>query len=200
LVNNIQGKVEMENGIFDKIIAKKLRRNVNKTKIKLCINNNAELYNHFTISNKENKNIVSNINGKINNEIIDYLIIEAENIPPKNSLIIAMETFEKTNETIEFIEKLIKENFKEKLYAINKRIRKINRNSLILILIGMILIGITQIFQIMERRYSLNEFVIVMSWVFMWKAVELIFFERTKLIKEKAILLKVFYSEIIIEK
>ncbi|AEF85768.1 hypothetical protein TREPR_3686 [Treponema primitia ZAS-2] len=189
----------MENGIFEELMTKKLRHNVNKTKIKLCINNDMELYNHFTISINEDKSISNNGNGKINNEIIDYLIIETGNVPLKNSLIIAMETFKKINETIEFIEKLIKENIKEKLYIINKRIRNINRNSFILILIGMVLIGITQIFQIMERRYSLNEFVIVMSWVFMWKAVELIFFERVKLMKEKAILLKIFYSEIIID-
>jgi hypothetical protein len=189
----------MENGIFEKLLTKKLRHNLNKTKIKLCINNDTELYNHFTISSKENKHIVNNSSGKINDEIIDYLIIETENIPPKNSLIITIEKYEKTNETIEFIEKLIKENINRKLYNINKRIRKINRNSFILILIGMILISITQIFQILERRYSLHEFVIVMSWVFMWKAVELIFFERVKLIKEKAILLKIFYSEITIE-
>jgi hypothetical protein len=31
----------------------------------------------------------------------------------------------------------------------------------------------------------------------MWKAVEIVFFERAKLIKEKAILLKIYYSEII---
>jgi hypothetical protein len=62
--------------------------------------------------------------------------------------------------------------------------------------VGMALIGSTQIFTIASRRYSLNEFIIVMSWVFMWKAVELIFFERGKLIKEKAVLLKIFFAEI----
>jgi hypothetical protein len=190
----------MKNDVFEKLLAKKFRHNVNKTKIKLCLNNNTELYNHFTISIKENQNFENNLSGKINNNIIDYLIIETENISTNNSLIIAIEKFEKINETIEFIEKLIKENIKGKLYNIDKRIRKISRNSFILILIGMFLIGITQIFKIIERRYSFNEFVIVMSWVFMWKAVELIFFERIKLIKEKAILLKIFYSEVTIEK
>jgi len=80
----------------------------------------------------------------------------------------------------------------------NNKIKGINIKSFILIWIGMILISITQIFQFVERRYSLNELIIVMSWVFMWKAIDLIFFEKRELLKEKRNLLKIYFSEFLL--
>jgi hypothetical protein len=192
----LQEKINMENGFFEELAIKKLKNNQNKTKITLCINNFLDLYNRFSITN--NGNIIDA--GKISTEIMDYIKMETENIPKENSLIISIKTNENGNGKVKLIDNLIKRNIKEKIGKVNENIRRTNRNSFILAFIGMILIGITQIFQIFERRYSVNEFIIVMSWVFMWKAVETFFFERVKLIKEKAILLKIYFSEIIIEK
>ena len=184
----------MENGFIKKLVINRSKNNQHKTKIILCINNFMELYNHFSITG--NGNTIET--GKINNEIIDYLKIETKNIPKGNGLIISIKTGE--NEKIKLIENLIKKNIKEQINRINEKIKKAHRNSFILAIIGIILIGTTQIFQIFEKRYSLNEFIMVMSWVFMWKAVEIFFFERVKLVKELRVLFKIYLSEIIIEK
>jgi hypothetical protein len=191
----LQEKINMKNGFFEKLAIKRLKNNQNKTKITLCINSFLDLYNRFSITN--NGNIIDA--GKINIEVMDYIIMETENIPRENNLIISIKTNENGNEKVTVIDNLIKRNIKEKIGKVNEKVRRTNRNAFILAFIGMILIGSTQIFQIFERRYSVNEFIIVMSWVFMWKAVEILFFERVKLIKEKAILLRIYFSEIIIE-
>jgi hypothetical protein len=184
-------------GVFEKIAIKRIKSNPRKTLIDLCINNENELYNHFS---KLNNVIISKSNTiKISNEIIEYLMAETEKIDQKDSLKIRIKVLEKQNIDIELIEKLIKENIKEKLSNLNKKIKRTNRISFILIFIGMILVGITQMFQFFEKRYSFNEFIVVMGWVFMWKAIELLFFERFKLIKEKRILMKIYFSEIIME-
>jgi hypothetical protein len=184
-------------GFLENIVIKKLKNDLNRNIIELCINNGNELYNHFSRLN--NQNIQKNNNSKINNEIIDYLIKETEKFNQGNGIKIILRILEKQNIDINFVEKIIKENIDDKLTILNKKIKRTNKISLILIIIGMILIGITQVFQFFEKRYSFNELIIVMSWVFMWKAIELIFFERFKLMKEKRILIKIYYSEIIME-
>jgi hypothetical protein len=186
--------VKMKNGFFERMTIKKLKSIQNKTKVELCINDIIEIYSPFSIVNDGDH--IENNNAKINKEIIEYIKTGAENIPGKNGLIICIKISEKTNGKIETIEKLIKEHIQKKLLEINEKIRRTNRNAFIFAIIGIFLIAITQFYQIIERRYALNEFIIVMSWVFMWKAVEIIFFERIKLIKEKVILLKICYSEI----
>jgi hypothetical protein len=178
----------MKNNIFNKLVVKKLESDENRTEIKLCINNDTELYNSF--SN------IKNGYGKINDDVIDYLKNETEDIPKRHGVIITLELCEKTSEKMEIIEKLIKTKIEEKIRKVNEKVKKINRNSCILALLGMILIGATQVFQTLEKRYAFNELIIVMSWVFMWKAVELFFFERVSLIKEKAILMKIYYSKV----
>jgi hypothetical protein len=190
----------MEKSFFEKLVIKMPKYRGSKAKIKLYINDDKEIYNKFSILTDGNRNILENDNGKVNNNnIIDYLKRETENIPGRNNLSIIIEMAEKVETKIEFVEKLIKETVKEEILINSKKIKRMNRNSFILTIIGMILIGITQILPIMEKRYSINEFIIVMSWVFMWKAVELIFFERIKLIAEIKILVKILYSEIKME-
>ena len=110
---------------------------------------------------------------------------------------INIKVLDKKKDTINIFEKLLKKNMNEKIIKINNQIKKINRNAWILLFIGLFLISITQIFDISGKRYSVNEFIIVMSWVFMWKAVEIFFFERMKVVREKRKLLKIYYSEII---
>ena len=188
----------METGIIEKIFVKKMKQGKNRTIVELYLNNEMDLFAKFSYVNDANyfnKNSV-----KINNEIINYIITETENIPLRNNLAISIKYLYQVNYEVKFIEKIIKENINEKLSTINKEIKKLNLKSFVLAWIGMMLIGITQIFQIFERRYSINEFIIVMSWVFMWKAVDLIFFERVKLMKEKGTLLKIYCSEIFMER
>lgn len=192
----------MAKDIFEKLLIRRIKNNEDKTEVELCINTETELYNCFSIMNA--KNVLGNTRGntraKINEDIIDYLMDEIKNIPKNSSLIIAVKVFEEITLKIDFIEKMIKENINEKLLGINRRIKKTNRRALVLTIIGMVLIGITHIFRFFEDMYSLNEFVIVMSWVFMWKATELFFFDRAKKTREKIELLKIYHSEMVLEK
>ena len=182
----------MKPSFFGKIIVKKIK--LNKSSVDLYINKEADFFNNFsTFGNNINNN------AKINNEIINYIEAETRKINIRNALIISVKIVDEIKHDIKFIEKLIKEYAEGKIIILNKKIHKININAFVLALIGMMLIGITHIFQIFEKRYSLNEFIIVMSWVFMWKAVDLMFFEKAELMKEKGILLKIYYSDVILD-
>ena len=181
----------MKINIFEKRFAKRLKDNKNRSVIELCIKNEIDFYNDYSyLNNSINKNI------KINNNIIHYLINETENIPLKNSLLICIRTLNTISQNSGFFEKLVKKNIHKKISTINKRIKKINIHSIVLALIGMLLIGMTQISNFVSKQFSLNEFIIVMSWVFMWKAVDLMFFEKTRILKKKRTLMKIYFSQI----
>ena len=162
--------------------------------IELCINDEKDLYNKFTILGKDKPDAS---NAKINNDIIDYLMAETEKAPVHSSLVIAIKLQKEIVVGIDNIEKLIKESVIERISLINKTLRRFRIFAIISALIGMFLIGTTQFTHIIERRYSLNEFVIVMSWVFMWKAVELMFFDKMKYGRDKGLLLKIYISKIV---
>ena len=181
----------MKTNIFENSFIKKLKNYKDKYIIELCIENEKDLYNNFSyLNNKYSDNV------KINSDIIEYLIDEAENMPLKHSLMVSIKTTNAITQNVDFIEKIIKENIRCKLLIINKRIRRSNIHSLILALIGMFLIGITHIFGFITKQYSINEFIIVMSWVFMWKAVDLIFFEKAGMLKNRIVLAKIYFSEL----
>ena len=184
----------MKTNIFEDKFLKRLKNYKDKYIVELCIESEKDFYNNFSyLSNRYNNNV------KINSDIIEYLINETENMPLKHSLMISIKTSNLIIQNIDFIIKMIKENIYYKLSIINSRIKRLNVHSVILALIGMLLIGMTHIFGFITKQYSINEFIIVISWVFMWKAVDLIFFEKAGMLKKRKILAKIYFSEITIE-
>ena len=191
-------KDAMEPVLFEKIIVKKLMNNPNKSTILLCIDDESELYSRFSVLN--GGNYPPNSTARINEEIVEYLISEVKKIPHKNSAKIRINVTSKVESNIEHIEKLIQDNIREKMATANETIKRTNRNAFALAGTGMLLIALTQLSHFLISKYSLNEFIIVMSWVFMWKAVELFSFKRVEILRAKTNLAKIFYSEISMEK
>ena len=177
-----------------KLLKKNLKRSKNRSVIELCVNDETELYNRFSMPKDDFNN-----NAKISNDIMNYIETEANNIDLKNALVISIKLANGIRCDLNHMEKLIREYIDKKFLMLGRKIKKLNLHSFLLALTGMMLIGVTQIFRILENRFSLQEFIIVMSWVFMWKAVDLMFFERAELMKEKGILLKIYFSEINLE-
>ena len=185
----------MKLSFFEKLIVKKIKSSKNKSFVELCINKEADLFNCFSMFGNSFTN-----NTKINDKIMDYIEAETRSIDIRDALIISVKIVDEIKYDLNFIEKLIKEYAERKILMLNKKIHKLNIHSFILAFIGMMLIGITHILRILEKRYSINEFIIVMSWVFMWKAVDLMVFDKTGILKEKGVLMKIYYSEIFIDK
>jgi hypothetical protein len=51
----------------------------------------------------------------------------------------------------------------KELLKVNERIRRTNRNAFIFTIIGVFLIAITQFYNIIEKGYAFNEFIIVIE-------------------------------------
>ena len=170
---------------------KHIQSNKSKSIIELCINSNDDFYNHFSTIN--NGNILNDPNLKISDEVVNYLIEEVKSIPKKNSIIINFKLTNKVNCEIEVIKNILKNNISCRILSTNNLIKKINISSIFMIFIGILLIGITQF---IHKTHSFNELIVVMSWVFMWKAIDFMFFEKSKLRRELFILKKIYFSSI----
>jgi hypothetical protein len=168
--------------------------------INLCINNETQIFNKFTRFDKEIAEINWNTITKIDNELIEYIKNEVVNVPIKNNIKIDIYVKQNMVNKVSDIENLIKENIQLRINQLDAKIKKVLRQSFIFLSIGLILIGITEYSKIIVNTVLHKELVIVMSWVFIWKAIELIYFIRRELKKEKVKLLKMCYCEYKIKK
>ena len=182
---------KMKREILEKFLRK--RQKDQKT-IEVFINSEKDLYDHFSYMKSSRRDDKA----KISEGLIKYLSAEAGKIQLKNPLKIIIRVPENLVSKTNPVRKLINASINEKLHKINKKVKRTNIFTFILALLGLLFIGSTQIIHLLERFYSLQEFVIVMSWVFMWKAVELFFFERIKIMRKKKILMQIYFAQIAI--
>jgi hypothetical protein len=186
----------LNNKIFEKFLKNKTKNNPKNVKIiTLCINKETQIFNRFTMFDEEIAEINALNITRIDNDLIEYLMNEVENIPLRDNIRINIRVKKDMVNKVTAIEKLIKDDVKLKIDLLNKDIKKLQRNSFILALFGMVSIASTQFSQLFENTFAFRELVIVMGWVFMWNAIELFFLDRVKKNRNKIKLVKMYYSE-----
>ena len=152
--------------------------------ISLCINNEKDLYNRFTFFSDEN--IEANASHmQISDEVINFLERQMDHVPPFIPVTIELRLKERNEEKLKRIEESIKAELTKKTFEIDIAIAKMRRNGVLLVIAGVIPLTFRQIFSALTSRYALTELFLVMAWVFMWKAVEILFFNRPELAKRK---------------
>ena len=162
--------------------------------ITLCINNEKELYNKFSFLSVDTDDTdISEL--EINDEVINYLEKQLYHVPPFFPVKVELRIKQTSEENFFNIEKLIKHAIQDILFDIEINLAKMRRNSVLLIIAGIIPLSFRQIFSTLTTRYALSELFLVMAWVFMWKAVEILFFSRPDLTKRKSRLRRLLKAE-----
>ncbi|ULQ61088.1 hypothetical protein K7I13_07500 [Brucepastera parasyntrophica] len=87
---------------------------------------------------------------------------------------------EKTGK-IEIIKELINKNIKREIDNTLKENRRNKRAAGILTLLGMAVFSVSNIFPYFKDNRALNELFVIVTWVLVWRAVELFFFNRNSL-------------------
>jgi hypothetical protein len=67
------------------------------------------------------------------------------------------------------------------------------RNSFILALVGIGILGLIDRIPYLINRYAFNELFVVISWVFIWRFVDMFFFERKKIRQRMMRMVKIFF-------
>jgi hypothetical protein len=155
-----------------------------ETIIRLFINDERDLYEKFSFYS-EGSNIISAGTAKINDEVIGFLAKETESTPLHSEFIVQVRMREKTETGQRAAEDSIKNAVFNELKKTETSLKKIMKKSVILVFAGIFPLALQQILSVTAPRFVLKEFLLVMAWVFMWKAIELLFFERPQYIKRK---------------
>ncbi|QQO10028.1 hypothetical protein [Breznakiella homolactica] len=146
--------------------------------IKLNLADETQIFDPFSISPKGFLSIsgtAADENLRINNEIIEYLKREIEYIPIINNLSIEIEM---PPQKTEILKQLINKKLRREIDNLLKENKRKKRTAGILTFFGLAVFSIYTIVPYFRDRAALNELFVIMSWVLIWRAVELFFFER----------------------
>ena len=180
------GKREIDS--FDRI--KKEMMPFQKKTVRLFINDERDLYGKFS-AGLNSGNAAAAPDGEINAEIIEYLQREVIDLPAFCSVNFEIRVKGKSGEELAGIKELIHTELNRKIFRAGLNLVKMKHQSILLALGAVLPLTAQQIFAQFITRYALKEFFLVMAWVFMWKAVELFFFERNKISREKKTLKRI---------
>ena len=164
----------------------------NKT-VKLYIKDEADLYNKFTYTGNEEGTVPEG--AEINPQIIEYLLNETRDLPRFIGINVDFRVNGKNVNELKEVEELIRTEINKRIIKTNITLFKMKHQSIVLLLGAIVPLTIQQVFSQFVARYALRELFLVMAWVFIWKAVELIFFERKGITKEKNALKRILKTE-----
>jgi uncharacterized membrane protein YpjA len=131
----------------------------------------------------------------INTDIIDYLLKETENIPVFNKIIIHVAFPSLTMDKLNVLKALINEHIGMEISYIKSRKKRRVIFALIIAMIGSFFLSTKIIFPDFFTKNSLNDISVIAGWVFLWRAIELLFFFHPDNHIRKLKLLHLFSAE-----
>lgn len=180
-------------------INEKLRSLQTRT-VKLYINDDSDLFSRYSLNTERDPDskidLAAASPSDINRELIEYLEKEAAVLPRIIGMNIDLCAKGRTQEELALIADLIKTELKRKYFRLHVTSIKTRWHSVILVLGSIIPLMVQHFFSTMVSHFAISEFLLVVAWVFMWKAVELFFFEHSEIMKEKKSLKKILRAEI----
>jgi len=164
--------------------------------VRLHINNESDLYNKFSLGICDDEGEGS-VNPEINPELIDYLQKKAFDMPRIYGIKIELRVKGKSSQELAEIRELIKTEIRKKIFRTNVALFRMRRQSVILVLGAFVPLTVQHFFSQFIQRYALTEFFLVVAWVFMWKAVELFFFDHKDTAKERTALRRILKADFV---
>jgi hypothetical protein len=161
--------------------------------INLCISSLEELYEPYS-GLFDKTNVSGNNMGQINSNLIDYLIKQITGRPKKEGCKITIKTSNPLIKELDVIND-IKNTIDYRIISLDKKIRNSILGTIVLIPLGVLFCFGSHIFPEMISKYSLQELLVITSWVFICRAVELFFFDSLKYSFEKIKYKKLYIAE-----
>jgi DNA repair exonuclease SbcCD nuclease subunit len=118
---------------------------------------------------------------KIKTEILQYIEDQARYVPLYNPLVIRIERHENTPQTASNIEEAIKENLKNRVIEKQIEMTMKKREFAVFMVLGVAVFVVKALLGNIISNASINEILVIIAWVFIWRSVETLYFERRKL-------------------
>lgn len=130
-------------------------------------------------------------------KLIELLEERTIYLPLRRGIIIKIKSPDNNSEHItKEIRDLIREHLIPIIHYIDLDQRRLIRVSALLMIFGVLAMGTASLLsQLAFNAYSLHEILVITSWVFIWAAVEMFFFDRRKLKNRKHRLQRIYFAE-----
>lgn len=121
----------------------------------------------------------------LDSEFEEFLNAKADAIPLTQEIALHFHVKGATEEKCEEIDKAIKDNYKRKLKAINRKLRRNAMFSLYMLLLAVIAFAVYIPLAMFEVHFAIVEVFDIVAWVFVWEAVDNHFLSRRNLQQER---------------
>ena len=151
---------------------------------------------NIKVENKEQ--IISNYsydeNDKLNPDLSDYIISKTKNIHLSQDLILNFYTNEQVYK--KEIQSTITNHFEEENYNVKKELKKSNITVVVLLLLGVVTLAMLVGFYNWFSNFYLEMVLEIAAWVFIWEAIDIFAFKRSKLRVKKMQMQKILSAEV----
>ena len=168
---------------------KRVLKNI-KTGITLRLIKSDEIYEKY--SNHRDK--------QISHEILEYIEDQVKYIPVYSQLTITIESDENNVVKIEDVENAVKNHLRVGIIEKQIEMAQNLKEFIALLVLGVASFGVKAIINKYISNASINEILLIVAWVFIWRAVETFYFERKKIRKDKLKLIQLYmarYNQIV---
>lgn len=131
----------------------------------------------------------------VRQELLEYIEKEARAIPLSTRIRIEFELGEDVSSSVESIAELVGKDLRERIQGLRETMRRLMRRSLVLMVVGILIFAVETIMPQWSESGAIHEMLIIMCWVFIWKAVESFFFERRSAMLERMRLVHLYMAE-----
>ena len=136
----------------------------------------------------------------ISSEVSEFLEHSVKNVSPKSSLHLHIKSNEiDETEQVKY-RTAIKNYYFTKLIDIKRQLRKLTLISIVFMLASLVIFACSAFIPFLSSTPVINEFVIVIGWVFAWEAVDLFCIQRNQINIEKMRYTNLMYAKITYEK
>lgn len=135
-----------------------------------------EMYSRFSFASRK----------RINREIMDYIEDQARNIPLYQPLkIVVKYVGGKAEGNLNILEQMYQRYVMHKMTDLEHDLQRNLRLIIIMLVFGLVSLAVLYVMKNMIDLFPVTELLIIVSWVFIWKAAEGYFFDRKILLDRK---------------
>ena len=121
----------------------------------------------------------------LDSEFEEFLGAKADAIPLKQEIALHFHVKDATEEKCEEIDRVLKDNYKRKLKAINRKLHRNTMFTIYMLVLAAIAFAIYIPLAIFEVHFAVVELFDIVAWVFVWEAVDNHFLSRRNLQQER---------------
>jgi hypothetical protein len=156
--------------------AKKPDYDEDYTDIRLMLSSEMEMYSRFSFASRQ----------RINREIMDYIEDQVRNIPLYQPLKIVVKYVSgKAERNLNILEQMYRRYVMHKMIDLEHDLRRNRRLIIIMLVFGLVSLAILYAITNIIDLFPVTQLLIIVSWVFIWKAAEGYFFDRKILLDRK---------------